>query len=65
MVIKTKYDVGQEVWIKFPGITGKIIGIWVYQEDRIEYHIEWWDKETRLTAYFIEMRISPIKKRML
>lgn len=65
MEIKIKYDVGQKVWIEYPGMEGKIIGVWIYQGGRFEYQIEWWNEENRNTAYFTEERISPIKERKI
>lgn len=40
MVVKTKFDIGEEVFIKQAGVKGMVLRILVFSEDHQEYHVK-------------------------
>ncbi len=58
MVIKTKFNIGQEIWISFPGFPARIIAYSVEESGNIEAKIEWWDDRARNTAWLSEKRLT-------
>ena len=53
MLIKTKYNIGQEVYIKPAKLLGRIISIFV-QKNSIEYNLRFFIQSEPKTCYFLE-----------
>ena len=53
MVIKTKYSIGQEVYIKPAKLIGRIKAIFI-QQNSLEYNMRYFINSELKTCYFLE-----------
>lgn len=58
MVIKTKYNINDKIYIKDLKIWGRILCVFVGKSDRIEYNVRFFNGFDPKEVYFLEDELS-------